>query len=84
MKREKLPIHIADMHVQTVKMTFLTKEISNQLIYMVKYCLAFILLDLHHLEAAVTNLSQFSRLSPSFTPIYRRLVLVYANLDPNV
>ena len=38
---------------------------SSRLIYTVKYRFTFLLLELHAPKAALTNLSQFSRLSPT-------------------
>ena len=40
------------------------KEMSSLFIYMAKYCFAVLLVELHPLKVALTNLSQFSRLSP--------------------
>ena len=37
---------------------------SSLLIYTVKYCFGFLLLELHLLKVALPNLSQFSRLFP--------------------
>ena len=43
---------------------------SSLLIYMVKYCIGFSFLELHPLKDALTNLSQFYRLSPYIVLFY--------------
>ena len=52
----------------TTESTFFNKwckEMSSLLIYMAKYWIVFLLLELHPLKVAPANLSQFSRLSPT-------------------
>ena len=42
------------------------KDMSSLLIYMVKYCFGFLLLEVYSLKVALKNLSQSSRLSPTW------------------